>query len=115
MPRDVLEVLIGAEEYQAVPDAKLGNQRIDCPYLNSRATTGVAERCSLDVVISVRNQERYGGKPLENLGACLGPSETLQQLLENQSGREDGLPGAKGVGEGGNLGHRLRRVPTQCQ
>ena len=115
MPRNVLEVLIGAEEYQAVPDAKLGNQRIDCSNLNACATTRVAERCSLDVVISVRNQERYGGKPLENLGACLGPSETLQQLLENQSGREDGLPGAKGVGEGGNLGHRLRRVPTQCQ
>jgi hypothetical protein len=46
VPRNVLEVLIGAEECQAVPDAKLGNQRIDCPYLNSRATTGVAERGS---------------------------------------------------------------------
>ena len=115
MPRNVLEVLIGAEECQAVPDAKLGNQRIDCPYLNSRATTGVAERCSLDVVISVRNQERYGGKPLENLGACLGPSETLQQLLENESGREDSLPAAKRVGKLGNLRNRLRRIPPQCQ
>jgi|SRR5215469_2641948 len=115
MPRDVLEVLIGAEECQAVPDAKLGNQRIDRPNLNSCATTRVAERCCLDVVVSVRNQERYGGKPLENLSACLGPSEALQQLLENQAGREDGLAGAKGVRERGNLRHRLRRVPTQCQ
>ena len=86
-----------------MPDTKLGNKGIDCPYLNSRATTRVTERCGVDVVISVRNPEWYGGKPLENLGACLGPSETLQQLLENQSGGQDGLAGAKGVGRRRNL------------
>jgi len=81
-----------------MPDAKLRNQRIDCSNLDSRSSTRVSQRRSLDVIISVRNQERHGGKPLENLSACLGPSETLQQLLENESGREDGLAGAKGVG-----------------
>lgn len=98
MPRDVLEVLIGAEKSQNVPDTKLRNERIDCPDLNTRSTTRVSQRRSLDVIISVRNQERHGGKPLENLGACLGPSETLQQLLKNESSRENSLAGAKGVG-----------------
>ena len=96
-------------------DAKLRNQRIYCSNLNSRSTARVPQRRSLDVVISVRNQERHGGKPLENLGACLGPSETLQQLLENESSRKNGLAGAQGVGERENLGGRRGRVPTQCQ
>jgi hypothetical protein len=115
VPRDALKVLIGAEESQSVPDAKLRNQRVDCPDLNSRSTTGVSQRRSLDVVISVRIQKRHGGKPLENLSACLGPSETLQQLLEHESSREDGLAGAKGVGERHDLGDRRGRIPTQCQ
>ncbi len=115
MARDVFEVLIGAEERQVVPDTKLSNQHIDCSNLDSHATARVAQRRSLDVIISVRNQERHSGKPLENLGTCLGPSETLQQLLKNESGREDGLAGAKGVGKRGNLEDRLWRIPPQCQ
>jgi hypothetical protein len=55
MSRDVLEVLIGAEECKAVPDAKLGNQRINCPNLNSCATARVAQRGSLNVIIAIRN------------------------------------------------------------
>ena len=115
VPRDVLEVVIGAEERQGVPDAKLGNQRIDGSHLNSCATTRVAQRGGLDVIITVRNQERHSGKPLENLGACLRSRETLQQLLENESGREDNLPVVEGVGEHGDLGDRLRCIPPQCQ
>lgn len=115
VPRDVLEVLVGAEKSQNVPDAQLRNQRIDCPNLNTHSTTRVSQRRSLDVIISVRNQEWHGGKPLENLGACLGPSETLQQLLENESSRENGLAGAKGIGERHNLGDHGGRIPTQCQ
>ena len=64
VPRDVLEVLIGAEKSQNVPDTKLRNERIDCHDLNTRSTTRVSQRRSLDVIISVRNQERHGGKPL---------------------------------------------------
>jgi hypothetical protein len=115
VPRDILEITVGAEERQGMPNTKLGNQCIDCSNLNSYATTRVSQRGSLDVIITVRNQERHSGKPLENLAPCLRPRETLQQLLENEAGSEDGLPGAKGVGERGNLGDRLWRIPAQCQ
>jgi len=115
VPRDVLEVPVGAEKCQTVPDAKLRNQRIDRSSLNSCSTTRVSQRRRLDVIISVRNQERHRGKALENLAACLRPSETLQQLLENESGREDGLASPKAVSERRNLGHCLGRIPTQCQ
>jgi hypothetical protein len=98
VPCDALKVLIGAEKCQNVPDAKLRNQRIDCPNLDSCSTTPVSQRRSLDVIISVRSQERHCGKPLENLGACLGPGEALQQLLQNESSCENGLASAKGVG-----------------
>ena len=115
MPRDVLEVPVGAEKCQTVADAKLRNQRIDRSSLNSCSTTRVSQRRSVSVIISVRNQKRHGGKALENLGACLRPSETLQQLLENESSREDRLATAKAVSERRNLGHGLGRTTTQCQ
>jgi len=98
-----------------MPDAKLGNQCIDCSNLNSYATTCVSQRGGLDVIVTIWNQERHSGKPLENLGTCLRPREALQQLLENESGREDSLPAAKRVGKLGNLRNRLRRIPPQCQ
>lgn len=115
MPREVLKVLIGAEECQAVPDAQLGDQRVNCSKLNSSATARVAQCGGLDVIIAIRNQERHSGKPLENLGMRLGSREPLQQLLKNEPGRENGFPCSKGVAESSDLGNRLRRIPPQSQ
>jgi hypothetical protein len=115
VPCDVLEVAVGAEEREGMPNAKLSNECIDCSNLDSYATTRFSQRRSLDVIIPIRSQERHSGKPLENLGTCLRPRKTLQQLLENESGRENSLPSAESVGEHGNLWDRRRRIPPQCQ
>ena len=58
MLRGVREVLIRAQEHEVVPDAELGNQRIDGANLNASPATGVAQTCRSDVVLSVGLNQR---------------------------------------------------------
>ena len=96
-------------------NAKFRNQRINCSNLNSCATAYIPQCGCLNVIIAVRNQERYSGKPLENLGMRLRAGKTLQQFLQNKSRCEDGLASAEEFGERGNVGDRFRRIAPQSQ
>lgn len=115
MAGDVLEVLISAEERQAVAHTEFRYERINCTDLDSGASARVAQRCSLDVVVPVRNQKRHSGKALENLCTCLRSGEALQQLLENESGSENSFASGKGLSQSGNMRACLRRVPPKRQ
>ena len=70
-------------------ETELDEYRIDGPDLNAMPTTGVADLGRFDVVVSIRLQESERGEPLDQLGTCLWPGKTLQQLLQNQPGRKN--------------------------
>ncbi|MBK8768072.1 MAG: hypothetical protein IPM01_27105 [Burkholderiaceae bacterium] len=53
MLRRELEVVVGTEERQFVPDAQLREQRINGANLNSGSTTGDSQRSGEDVVFAV--------------------------------------------------------------
>ena len=57
VPGDELEVAIGREHDEAMPDTQLGEERIDRPDLDAAAATGVAELGSLDVVGTVGHEQ----------------------------------------------------------
>ena len=53
------------------------------------ATAGVADFGSFDVILPVGLQKSKRGEPLYELRTCLWPRKTLQELLQNEAGRED--------------------------
>lgn len=87
--RDALKVAIGGEHRQIVANAQLGKQCVDRPDLNAAAATQVSKICGLDMIVPVRNDHRYRGKPIDNLLASLRPRKSLKQLLQDQARRED--------------------------
>ena len=75
-----------------MPDAELRNEGVNRSHLNSCPATVVPQRSSFDMILPVR---RYKGNMPEafNDGVrCLGSRKTLQQFLQNETGRRYGLP-----------------------
>jgi len=85
------KVLVHCEQRYLVPDAELCEQCINGADLDSRPTASVAQSRCVDVVISIRLEERQRRKALDNLGLRLGAGEALQKLLQNQSCGDDYL------------------------
>jgi hypothetical protein len=94
MPRDAIKVAVGRQHREIVPNAKLRQQSIDRADLQAAAAAFALQLRRVDVVTPVWHQERQGGKPVDNLLAMTRSREPLQQLLNNQPGREQHLIGA---------------------
>lgn len=82
------EVVVGAEQDEVVSQAELDENGIDRSDLNTLPSASVANFGRLDVVFAIGLQERQSGEPLDQLSACLGTREPLQQFLEYQPRRE---------------------------
>jgi hypothetical protein len=72
------KIAVCRNEGEAMPDAKLRNQCINGAKPDSRAPAAIAKLCSINVIPSVRHQQRQCGKLLEKLPACLWACKTLQ-------------------------------------
>ena len=57
-PGNAVEVLVCGEQFQAVVNAKLGEQGIDGAELQAGSATGVAQASRLDVIAPVGNDQR---------------------------------------------------------
>lgn len=53
MLRGVDKVLVGGQESDVMPDAELGDERVDGGDLNARSSTGVAQGGSSNMVLSI--------------------------------------------------------------
>ncbi len=85
------EVIVSGQQGQIMTYAKLSQQGVDRANLNSSSTTGVAQLGSIDMILSIRSDERQRGKPLDDVLARARTSKTLKQLLENEPGSHDDL------------------------
>ena len=92
MPHHRLEVAIGRKQDEVVPATELREKRVDSADLETLAVTRVPQLSGLDMVDSVGNEERQRPEALDDRVACLRPTETLQQFLQREPGREDPLP-----------------------
>jgi hypothetical protein len=52
----MVEILVGCEHRQLIPNAKLRQQRIYGPRLNTFTTTPVSQSSGMNVIVSVRDQ-----------------------------------------------------------
>ncbi len=71
-----------------MPHAKLNQQCVNRPDLDTVLSAGVANLRGFDVVLSIRLEKGQRGEPLDQLATRLGPSKALQQFLEHQAGGE---------------------------
>ncbi len=85
----MLEIAVGAEHHQLVPDAKLREECVDRPDLKAAAAACIAKVRGGNVVFALRHDERQRGEPIEDLCSRLGAAESLEKLLEYQARRKN--------------------------
>lgn len=90
--------------------AKPSDQGIDGAHLDAAAAAGIAQGSCLDMVLSVRNEERQRTKPGDDAVAGARPSNPLEQLLQDEARREDDFAVAQAPGEECNVGTGAWRV-----
>lgn len=109
------EVLVRGQKRKVMTNAKLGEQGIDRPDLNTGPATRRAQGGGIDVVLSIRLHERQGCKAVDDLRPRLGTGKALQQFLENEARRHDGLRPEQSLLESDDLRLRGDHVPPKCQ
>lgn len=82
-----------------MPYTKLRKKGVNRAHLNAGATTAVAQRCSVDVILPVRAEEWQGGKSLDDVLARARSSEPLKQFLQNEPRSHDNLVTLEGVAQ----------------
>lgn len=115
MLRDITKVPVGREHCQIVSQAKLGQERVDCAYLNAGAAAFVSERRRIDMIAPVGNQKRKCGKPIQDLLAIPWPREALQEFLQDEAGAEERLPGLDGAHQFAQFRRRGGPVASKCE
>ena len=92
MRRGKPEVVVGAQHGQLVPQAQLRQQGVIRAHLHTRASTAIAQFRGSDMILSVRRQQRQGSEPVNDVLARTWSSEALQQLLQDEPGRQNRIP-----------------------
>ena len=111
--RNAGKVVVGRKHDEVVADAKLREQAVDGSDLDAAASAGVSQRRRFDVIGAGRGDEWKGGKTLDDACCVPWPAEPLQQLLKDQSGREDRFSSRQGLPQAGYGRVIGRRVPSQ--
>jgi hypothetical protein len=68
---NLFEISIGREHRQLMADAELGQKSVDRSDLCPAAPTVISQFRSFYVILAIGNQERYGGKPVQDFPAGL--------------------------------------------
>lgn len=84
-----MEVAIGRQEGQVATQTELGQECVDGAQLDSATSTSVAEFGGLDVVGAIRDDHWEKSESIDQSLRCLGATKSLQQLLKNQTRRQD--------------------------
>ena len=111
--RNTGKVVVGREHDEVVADAKLREQAVDGSDLDAAASARVSQCRRFDVIGAGRSDEWKGGKTLDDGCRVSWPAEPLQQLLKDQSGREDRFSSRQGLSKTGDGGVIGRSVPSQ--
>ena len=78
-----------------MPDADLSQQRINRPDLDTRTATMIAKFSGVDVVPSIRDNQRQSCESFDDLLACARTRKSLQQFLKYQPGGNDRFAASK--------------------
>ena len=109
------EVFVGGQHGQLVTTTQLDQQRIDRSDLNARPTAGVSNLSGCDVVLPVRLNHGQRAKPLDDRGGSLWSGEALQEFLQHQTRRDDGLWAEQRLVQGTDSGLGTSSIAPQRQ
>ena len=112
-PGEMLEVPVGTQQDKLVPDAKLGEKRIDRADLQPPAATIIAKVRRGDVIVSLWHDQRQSSESIQDLLSRLGAAESLQDLLENQARCEDRFFVLKSIRQEAHAGMAVTLVTAQ--
>ena len=112
---DVLEVMVGTQHDELVSNAELCEERVDRADLQAAAATVVAKVGRSCVILALRHDQRQRSESIDDLLSRFRAAESLQDLLENQAGREDRPFVLKSVSEKVHAGMALALVTAQGQ
>jgi hypothetical protein len=96
---DAREVFVGRQHSQAMVDAKLRQQRVNRFNLNSSAPAPIPQIGGADMIVAIRNEQGYRGKPIQNQIARRWTPEALKELLQDEACRKDSVAGLNGSSE----------------
>src|SRR5206468_7262229 len=82
---NVFEIVVGREHDEVVSHAKLRQESINRSDLYPGSPTAISQIGGLNVIIAIRNEERYCRKPIQNLRPGLRTRKALQDLLEHEA------------------------------
>jgi len=80
-------------------DAELGQEGVDRSDLNAGPAATVPQFRGIDVIAAVRREQRESRESLHDLSPSARPRETLEQLLKDEPGRDDGFTRADRTGQ----------------
>lgn len=86
---DAPEIGVGREQLQFVANAELGEDRVDGSYLDSPPPAAIANLRGFKVVVTVGRDERKSGEPGDDRLLCARPMEPLENLLVDESRRNN--------------------------
>jgi hypothetical protein len=110
---DALEVGIGREQHQFVPNTELREKRIDRADLTAVSAACVAKLRGFDVIAPLRGDEGQHRKPLHDPIAGLRTAKALEELLQDEACRKDRIAGRERVRERCDGRHRRGRIAAQ--
>ena len=85
MSRREYKITVGCEQRQLVTDAKLRDDGVDRADLQAGATTAIAQLRGVDMIQSVRSQERQRRKPVNDVFSRTRAGKSLQQFLQDET------------------------------
>lgn len=110
-----MEGLVSRQQFEVMSQAEAGKQCVDGADLDAGPTTGVSQCGRLDVIVTVRDNQRQCGKALDDLIARAWAGESLQELLEDETRGVHRSAALKGGEQSRNLGNVGGRVAPQSE
>jgi hypothetical protein len=86
---DATEVSVCGQQRELETDAQLRQQGVDRADLKPTHSAIVSEICGIDMVPALGHEESERGEAINDCGSRSWPSKSLQELLQDQAGRED--------------------------
>ena len=109
------EVRVRGEHRQLVADAKLRQECVNRANLNTTSPADIPQLGGADMILAVWHQERQRGKSFDDCVAGGWAGKSLEQLLEDQPGRDDLLAEIERLPEELHLGVLGPAVAPQCE
>ena len=106
-----MEVVISCQQFEVVPETQLRQKRIDRSDLDSSAATFVAQGSGVDVILTIRHDQRQRRETVQDLIARLRAGKPLQDFLQYEPGRVDGFPCSQCRDESTHLRQVPRGIP----